>query len=367
MPPPRFSTRHSGYLIQSDFGAMGNFELVVPLLGSIAHYWRDNDDAALPWHGPATVGHEPAQPYSSACLIQSNFHYFGGDHGDLEVVMVGETSLDFAWRENGPPFRWRGPTPMLTYTYAPAAEDMGPIARYRANPALIQTQYGDRGDFAVVFPDRDSDSEAIAHYYRPNPDVGPALLWDGPDLFDAGAPVSGVGFLQRSEMPDRDGGGAGDLVCIAARAGSFTYLERVLPYGWEGWPPFPNQRPVATPAPVVGGGTPALIQSDFVESPYGIEGNFELIVPAADGGLAHFWCAAEDVLGHGPWRGPTIFGQAEGVFTSVSMIQSNFMSGGHGNFEVVAFREHEATFCHYWHTNDPPQWNGPNVVDLLNP
>jgi hypothetical protein len=40
-------------MIQSTFGNKGNFELVVPIAnGSLAYFWRDNDDDFLRWHGP---------------------------------------------------------------------------------------------------------------------------------------------------------------------------------------------------------------------------------------------------------------------------------------------------------------------------
>ena len=40
-------------LIQSRCGNKGNFELVTPVAsGGLAHYWRNNDDPAIPWHGP---------------------------------------------------------------------------------------------------------------------------------------------------------------------------------------------------------------------------------------------------------------------------------------------------------------------------
>src|SRR6201993_4055322 len=46
-------------LIQSRCGNKGNFELVTPVAsGGLAHYWRNNDDPAIPWHGPTIFGKE---------------------------------------------------------------------------------------------------------------------------------------------------------------------------------------------------------------------------------------------------------------------------------------------------------------------
>src|SRR5689334_4175767 len=39
----------AGAFCQSTFGKQGNYELVVPELGGLAHYWLDNDNIASPW------------------------------------------------------------------------------------------------------------------------------------------------------------------------------------------------------------------------------------------------------------------------------------------------------------------------------
>src|SRR3712207_6855770 len=38
--------------------------------GGLAHYWRDNDAAALPWVGPTRFG---AGPYLSTAVTESDF------------------------------------------------------------------------------------------------------------------------------------------------------------------------------------------------------------------------------------------------------------------------------------------------------
>jgi hypothetical protein len=47
--PPGRMTKNSGYLIQSNFGIKGNFEVVVRVLGGLQHWYRNNDDPTLPW------------------------------------------------------------------------------------------------------------------------------------------------------------------------------------------------------------------------------------------------------------------------------------------------------------------------------
>ena len=91
-------------LIQSRHGSRGNFELVAPHAeGGFVHFWRDNDDGALPWHGPTRV---QGPLFEAVSLIQGNF----GATGNLEVV-ARDTSgaLWFYWRQDSAPWAWSGP------------------------------------------------------------------------------------------------------------------------------------------------------------------------------------------------------------------------------------------------------------------
>ncbi len=92
-------------MIQSTFGNKGNFELVVPVInGGLAHFWRDNDDDQLRWHGPLIFGINSGEA-QSVSLIQSNF----GEPGHLEIISLIDYQLAFFWRDSGPDFRWVGP------------------------------------------------------------------------------------------------------------------------------------------------------------------------------------------------------------------------------------------------------------------
>jgi hypothetical protein len=94
-----------------------------------------------------------------------------------------------------------------------------------------------------------------------------------------------------------------------------------------------------------------IIQSDFGS---GSHGNFEVVVPlfAADGTLElwHFWHDNSEV--NLPWqRGQRI---ATKVAGPASIIQSDFRSGSHGNFEVVVPVVAAAgtiDLWHFWHDN----------------
>lgn len=92
-------------LIQGRFGARGNFELVVPLAGGgLAHYNRNNDTPSFPWFGPNAFA-EDLGTFGSVSLIQSNF----GSLGNLELVANDEGQLVAFFRDSGPAFHWFGP------------------------------------------------------------------------------------------------------------------------------------------------------------------------------------------------------------------------------------------------------------------
>lgn len=80
-------------LIQSTYGRVGNFEVVAPLArGGLVHYWRDNDDPAVPWRQSGTFGEGRLTHLG---LVQSNF----GTPGNLEVVARDGDRLVHFWRD----------------------------------------------------------------------------------------------------------------------------------------------------------------------------------------------------------------------------------------------------------------------------
>jgi hypothetical protein len=93
----------------------------------------------------------------------------------------------------------------------------------------------------------------------------------------------------------------------------------------------------------------------FIQSRFGTQGNFEVVVPSeASGGLVHFW-RNNDASGF-PWSGPTLFGGSFGNIDGVSLIQSNF--GSPGNLEVIAVANGQ--LYHFW--RDSTGWQGPYII-----
>jgi len=195
-------------LIQSRFGSQGNFELVVPLAsGGLAHYWRNNDDPAMPWYGPFLFGLQLGS-VDAVTMIQSNY----GSPGNLEVVArVGDT-LQFFWRDSGPAFNWNGPYLIET--------GVG------GNPALIQSRFGSQGNFELVVP---LGSGGLAHYWRNNDD--PTMPWYGPFPFG-----QGLGNVDAVTMIQSNYGSPGNLE-VVARVGDtlqFFWRDSGPAFNWNG-------------------------------------------------------------------------------------------------------------------------------------
>src|SRR5919198_1336802 len=90
----------------------------------------------------------------------------------------------------------------------------------------------------------------------------------------------------------------------------------------------------------------SLIQSDFG----GDHGNFEAVILENDS-LVHWW--RDNTVSGFPWkRGQVIV--PSGAAAAGSIIQSDFIGGDHGNFEVVVplvTPEQNIDLWHFWHDN----------------
>ena len=199
---------------------------------------------------------------------------------------------------------------------------------------FIQGTFGGQGNFEAVVPGRTS---GLAHIWRNN-DL-PALPWSAPDFFATGT-FGGASLIQSSL-------GGGMALEAAARSGNqvvFFIRAETPPYGWSA---------PAVIATVVSG-TPALIQGAF-----GANGNYEMVVPMAAGGIGHFW--RDNDAGPGVWHGPEVFGAALPNILGVALIQSTY-----GNLEVVATAGSGTSYSihHFW--RDEAGWHGPSQIFLPN-
>lgn len=140
-----------------------------------------------------------------------------------------------------------------------------------------------------------------------------------------------------------------DFQNVSLIQSSVGYLELVasadnhLAHYWRsalGW-----GNPTVFGAGVADRGNPA-----FVQSRSGRTGNFEVVVPRRDGGLAHYW-RDNDPIPTGPWRHSVDFGS--GAITGVAMIFSSF-----GNLELVATEGQQLVF--YWRNQDG--WQAPMPI-----
>ncbi len=88
-------------------------------------------------------------------------------------------------------------------------------------------------------------------------------------------------------------------------------------------------------------------------------GNFELVVPMPESGIAYYWRNNDDEKL--PWNGPVKFGADAGRVEGVSLIQGDF--GENGNLELIATDFGGHHLMHFWHDPvSPLGWWGPNQI-----
>ncbi|MET7304372.1 galactose oxidase-like domain-containing protein [Embleya sp. NPDC005575] len=178
-------------LIQSNFGEQGNFEVVAPLTGGgLGLFFRDNDSPAMSWAGPFQFGTGLGN-VDGVAMIQSNFA-----GGNLEVVARVGSQLFHLVRSSKAPLIWGEPIAI-----APASGVSG-------NPVLIQSNFGEQGNFEVVAP---LTGGGLGLFFRDND--SPAMSWAGPFQFGTGlGNVDGVTMIQSNF--------AGGNLEVVARVGS---------------------------------------------------------------------------------------------------------------------------------------------------
>lgn len=185
---------------QSRYGTKGNFEVVVPLQsGGLAHFFRDNDDAALRWHQAPRFG-ASGTPIDAVSLIASNF----GNPGNFELVARAGDRLLFFWRDNA---GWHGPYPLVA--------DGHEVRGVSGNPALIQGRFGTKGNFELIVP---LAAGGIAHFFREN-DLG-GLPWRRAPTF------ARIGRVDAVTLVESTFGSPGNLEVIVLAGGRLGHFWR---------------------------------------------------------------------------------------------------------------------------------------------
>ncbi len=185
------------------------------------------------------------------------------------------------------------------------------------NPAYLQSHFGKQGNFELAVP---AAGGGLLYYWRDNDND---LFWNGPT----------AAFTEHLDALSMIESNYGNMELVAVRGQTLSFLFRdqdpVTP--WHGlWD-------LASGV----SGVPSLIQSSF-----GTQGNFEVLVPSASGGLQHFWRDNDNGM---TWEGPETFFTGLS-FSAVSLIQSNYA----GHLEGVAVSN--GTLYYFFHDT---QWRGP--------
>jgi hypothetical protein len=163
-------------------------------------------------------------------------------------------------------------------------------------PSLIQSNLGTRGDFELVVP---GDIGGLLHYRRANDQLGEP--WSSTAFFDIFGGTADAATLIQSNY-----GTNGHFDAVG------RYGDRLVHYWRDNDDPFQPWTRTETFAQGVRG-TPSLKQGLT-----GAQGDFELVVPLATGGLGHYRRLND--VGGGTWVGPVVFGAAEGVFDDAALI-----------------------------------------------
>lgn len=164
--------------IQSGYGTVGNFEVVVPSHnGGLQHYWRNNDLAGNPpWN--FTKSWETGTNYVGASLIQSSY-------GNLEVVGTSpheENEGELIEFVNGATHFFRDSSGNWYATTAFGDAITG-------TASLIQSNFGTPGNFEVVAPY--NLVQEISHSFRNN--SAPSQPWASTGEWGPGLTLPGGG------------------------------------------------------------------------------------------------------------------------------------------------------------------------------
>ncbi len=277
-------------------------------------------------------------------LIQGDFG--SGGHGNLEAVIRFGDTLRHYYRDNEDGNSWKaGQTIVASGVAGPGC--------------IIQSDFASdgHGNFEVVVPIRNAAGGMdLRHFFHDNSNV--ALPWQAGQLIASG--VAGAGCIIQSDFAS-DGHGNFEVVVPIVNGNGGMDLRHFFHDNSNVALPWQAGQLIASG--VAGAG--CIIQSDFASDGHG---NFEVVVPVpgSEGGtdLRHFFHDNSNVAL--PWQAGQVI--ASGVAGPGCIIQSDFASGDHGNFEVVVALPYgdALQLRHFFHDNSDvglPWQRGQFVTD----
>jgi hypothetical protein len=239
-----------------------NFESVHLTTSNRLHHWWYDDNSGS-WQDGGVFG--PADAAGVPGFMQSNY----GAPGSFEVVVrTADGKLNHWWRANGPPWNWT---------------DTG---RFAANvafsgPALVQSHYGDTGNFELVCV---NDAGQMEHWWRDN-DGG--QVWNKSATF--GSTVASPPCMIEGQFGAFHERRAGNFELCVAVGGQVQHWWRDN-YAGTGW----------HHSATFGHDVKAVV--GLVEGGYGF--NLEVVVLRTDDKLQHYW------RDHAGWHASAIIGSA---------------------------------------------------------
>ncbi|HEY1985950.1 MAG TPA: C1 family peptidase [Terracidiphilus sp.] len=326
--------RNGTMLESGNGGAHNNFELFIQIGDTIEHWWRENDDAALPWNRVGVV--RCADPW------RDTFH---NDTADCPAVIQSTFNrnyeLVYRTTSNGP-----GGGCMRHVYFDQAAGDWLDATIFGPSDALgmaslVQGTRGAPGDFEVVIL---RHTGAIEHWAKQNswPWTNPPGTWFLKSQIDMGLAYAGAGLVHsRLGISGVLENGQGELHYVATGTkGEICHYK--LPVGGTTWQLIN----------VFGSGltsAPCMIEGQFGAADELDVGNFELCVAA--GGQVQHWYRDNHALG--PWTQSAVFGS--NAARVVSLIEGSFGF----NLEMIV-QTIDNHYQHYW--RDASGWHQGVVI-----
>lgn len=301
--PGRPSSSSLAHVVRDDEGTL---EMVVPLRrGGFVRSYRADEDLRGSWVADEPFGVTQGVA-DHAAVTTSNF----GPRGRVELIATAQGRLLHYVGLLAEPAASDGPA------WSSEPDELG--SGVVANPAMVQSTFGIKGNFELVAP---VAGGGFVHFWRDN-DRHPSA-W----IATREVVAAGEGLIDAVALVQSNYGPHGHLEVIARRGADLVHYWRddAEPGRW--WP-----------AGCVSGAfrelelTPTGIPGFIQSKRYGGVGNFELVAPLSDGRLAHLWRDNDDPAV--PWRLAAVFGGRGAPAEWACVVESRSRSLDGGNLRV---------------------------------